>query len=80
VDNFGVDKVVGTVQTHDVPDRPLTTSDVADLFRVTNETVTTWADAGKLAHFKTPGGHYRFRREDVEAFLRPVNPTAEAAS
>lgn len=58
----------------------LNSSDVAALFDVSLETVSRWADAGKLAHFRTPGGHYRFRREDVEAFLRPVNPTAEAAS
>ncbi|MDP9167488.1 MAG: helix-turn-helix domain-containing protein [Actinomycetota bacterium] len=51
------------------PTRPLTQSEVADLFRVSAVTVGKWADDGLLPHFKTPGGRRRFRREDVELFL-----------
>ena len=32
-------------------------------------TVRKWADAGRLPAFYTPGGHRRFRRSDLEAFL-----------
>lgn len=47
--------------------RPLTTGQVATIFGVTPSTVQRWADQGDLSSFKTPGGHYRFRIEDVEA-------------
>jgi excisionase family DNA binding protein len=32
-------------------------------------TVRKWADAGRLRAFYTPGGHRRFQRADLEAFL-----------
>lgn len=48
---------------------PLSSGDVAALFGVSVVTVGNWADEGKLAHFKTPGGQRRFRPADVEAFL-----------
>jgi excisionase family DNA binding protein len=32
-------------------------------------TVRKWADGGRLPAFYTPGGHRRFRRADLEAFL-----------
>jgi len=49
---------------------PLTQSEVAEMFRVSAVTVGKWADDGLLPHFKTPGGRRRFRREDVESFLK----------
>lgn len=58
---------------------PLTPSDVAAIFGVTTGTVGQWADDGKLPSFKTPGGHRRFRKADVDAFLATFEPT-EAAS
>lgn len=48
----------------------MTQAEVADLFRVSAVTVGKWADDGLLPHFKTPGGRRRFRRADVEAFLK----------
>lgn len=48
----------------------LTPGEVAKAFRVTAETVSRWADSGVLPFFKTPGGHRRFRREDVDALLQ----------
>jgi excisionase family DNA binding protein len=43
-------------------------------------TVRKWADAGRLHAFYTPGGHRRFRRADLEAFLDvPRNAPAAAA-
>jgi excisionase family DNA binding protein len=50
-------------------DTPLTLSQVAALFGVSPQTVRDWANAGKLAHFRTPSGQRRFRRADVDAFL-----------
>ena len=42
-------------------------------------TVRKWADAGRLHAFYTPGGHRRFRREDLEAFLAgPRTPPGSA--
>jgi excisionase family DNA binding protein len=47
----------------------LTPKQVAKIFKVSPDTVAGWAENGKLPYFKTPGGHRRFRRVDVEAFL-----------
>lgn len=57
---------------------PLTAGQVAKLFNVHPTTVIAWADAGKLPSFRTPGGHRRFLREDVDAFLPDAR--TEAAS
>ena len=54
----------------------LTPSQVAVLFAVSAETVSGWADANLLPSFKTPAGHRRFRREDVERFLLPTGDAA----
>lgn len=53
---------------------PLTTSQVAALFRVAPQTVTRWADGGHLSSFRTPGGHRRFPAREVHA-LRAQNFT-----
>lgn len=47
----------------------LTPKDVAEIFGVSPKTVHRWGVEGKLAGFRTPGGHFRFRRSDVEAFF-----------
>lgn len=54
----------------------MTSGDVAAVFGVDVTTVARWADDGRLPHFKTPGGRRRFRREDVEAFLKTQEPAA----
>jgi hypothetical protein len=45
----------------------LQSKDVAALFAVTERSVSNWAKGNRLASFRTPGGHLRFRREDVLA-------------
>lgn len=50
---------------------PLSSGEVGQMLRVTAVTVARWADEGKLASFRTPGGHRRFHRTDIEALLRP---------
>lgn len=47
----------------------LTPGEVAKLFRVDPKTVTRWARTGKLASLRTPGGHRRFREEEVRQLL-----------
>lgn len=44
----------------------LTPSQVAHRFGVDPKTVTRWARDGKLASFRTPGGHRRYLATDVE--------------
>lgn len=60
-------------------DGPLTTGQVAAIFGVTTTTVKRWADSGRLAHFRTPGKHYRFRAEDVEALKAETEREAISA-
>jgi len=47
----------------------LTTAEVAHMIRVDTSTVRRWAIQGLLPSSCLPGGHYRFRPQDVEAFL-----------
>jgi excisionase family DNA binding protein len=62
-----------------------TPAEVAALFRVDPKTVTRWAAAGRIASIRTPGGHRRYRRSEVDRLLqkeersetlsrKPVNP------
>ncbi len=48
----------------------ISTRQVAELLAVSEATVKRWADAGSLRCFRTPGGHRKFRMEDVSSFLR----------
>ncbi len=45
-------------------------------------TVREWADAGRLASYRTPGGHRRFKQADLQRFLtqrrQPGNSTPDA--
>ncbi|HLI39750.1 MAG TPA: BldC family transcriptional regulator [Streptosporangiaceae bacterium] len=47
----------------------MTVGEVAAAFRVDVRTVGRWARSGKLAALKTPGGHRRYFRAEVETFL-----------
>lgn len=48
----------------------MTPGEVASVFRVDPKTVTRWANTGRISSFKTPGGHRRYPRADVERLLR----------
>lgn len=52
----------------DPAERDLSTADVARMLRVSASTISNWADAGKLAHYRTAGGYRRFREADVDTF------------
>jgi excisionase family DNA binding protein len=47
----------------------LTLGRAASYLGVAQSTVRKWSDSGRLAAFYTPGGHRRFRRSDLDAFL-----------
>lgn len=47
----------------------LDTSEVGALFGVDRKTVIRWADAGRIPHTRTLGGHRRFLRTEVEALV-----------
>ena len=47
----------------------LTLGQAAAFLGAAQSTVRKWADSGRLPAFYTPGGHRRFRRDDLEAFL-----------
>jgi excisionase family DNA binding protein len=50
--------------------RFLTRRDVAKLFGVSASTITRWARTGLIASVRTPGGHYRYRFDDVARAAR----------
>lgn len=47
-----------------------TPAEVAEIFRVDPKTVTRWAAAGRISSTRTPGGHRRFRKSEVDRLLR----------
>ena len=51
-------------------DEWLSLGDVAELLGVHTSTVRSWADRGHMPVHRTQGGHRRFRREDVEIWMR----------
>jgi excisionase family DNA binding protein len=50
-----------------------TTNDVAKMLQVDKSTVKRWTDDGKLKCFRTPGGHRKFRAEDLYQFMADYN-------
>jgi excisionase family DNA binding protein len=46
----------------------LSLRDACHLLDVSNTTLRQWADNGYLRVYRTPGGHRRFLRDDVESF------------
>jgi twitching motility two-component system response regulator PilH len=47
----------------------LTLGQAAAFLGAAQSTVRKWADGGRVPAFYTPGGHRRFQRADLEAFL-----------
>jgi len=45
-----------------------TTNEIAKMLQVDKSTVKRWTDDGKLRCFRTPGGHRKFRAEDLYQF------------
>jgi MerR family transcriptional regulator, light-induced transcriptional regulator len=49
------------------------TMDVSKMLQVDKSTVKRWTDEGKLKCFRTPGGHRKFRAEDLYQFMSEYN-------
>jgi excisionase family DNA binding protein len=47
----------------------LTLGQAARYLGVAQSTIRKWSDGGRLPAFYTPGGHRRFRKSDLDAFL-----------
>ncbi|HET7856175.1 MAG TPA: response regulator [Gaiellaceae bacterium] len=47
----------------------LTLGQAAKYLGVAQSTIRKWSDGGRLPAFYTPGGHRRYRRSDLDAFL-----------
>src|SRR5215218_5805888 len=52
----------------------LTLGQAAKYLGVAQSTIRKWSDQGRLPAFYTPGGHRRYRRGDLEAFLERSGP------
>jgi excisionase family DNA binding protein len=52
----------------------LTLGQAAKYLGVAQSTIRKWSDQKKLPAFYTPGGHRRYRRSDLEAFLERSGP------
>ena len=52
----------------------LTLGQAASFLGVAQSTIRKWSDDGKVPAFYTPGGHRRFRRADLEAFIAQSGP------
>jgi len=55
----------------------LSLRDACHLLDVSNTTLRQWADNGYLRVYRTPGGHRRFLREDVESFANAPEQAQE---
>jgi excisionase family DNA binding protein len=54
----------------------LTLGQAARYLGVAQSTIRKWSDVGRLPAFYTPGGHRRYRRGDLDAFLqRSASPS-----
>ena len=58
----------------------LTLGHAAAYLGVAPHTVRKWSDQGRLPALITPGGHRRFREQDLEAFIRSSTQTSTPSS
>ena len=58
----------------------LTLGAAAGHLGVAKSTLRRWADQGRVPAFYTPGGHRRFRRADLDAFLERFGPSGRPRS
>jgi excisionase family DNA binding protein len=58
----------------------LTLGQAAKYLGVAQSTIRKWSDLGRVPAFYTPGGHRRYRRGDLDAFLERSGPGGKARS
>lgn len=56
----------------------LTLGQAARFLGVAQSTIRKWSDQGRVLAFYTPGGHRRYRRSDLEAFVERSGPGGTA--
>ena len=56
----------------------LTLGRAARYLGVAQSTIRKWSDSGRVRAFKTPGGHRRYRRADLDDFLEGSAPESRA--
>jgi excisionase family DNA binding protein len=61
------------MHTQDEPEW-LTVGQAARFLGVAQSTIRKWSDQGRVPAFYTPGGHRRYRRRDLEAFVERSGP------
>ncbi len=47
-----------------------TVNQASELLQVSPQTIVNWIEAGRLKAYKTPGGHRRIKKSDLEAFVK----------
>jgi len=57
-----------------VQDEWLTLGQAATYLGVAQSTMRKWTDSGRVVSFKTPGGHRRYKRSDLDQFLDRSGP------
>jgi excisionase family DNA binding protein len=57
----------------------LTLGQAATYLGVAQSTLRKWSDDGRLTAFYTPGGHRRFRLDELRTFVESSRPAAAAA-
>jgi excisionase family DNA binding protein len=50
-----------------------TVNQVSELLQVSPQTIVNWIEAGRLKAYKTPGGHRRVKKSDLEEFVTEHN-------
>jgi excisionase family DNA binding protein len=55
----------------------LTLGQAAKYLGVAQSTLRKWTDSGRVPAFKTPGGHRRYRRRDLDSFLEHSGQVTE---
>ncbi|HEY4347223.1 MAG TPA: response regulator [Gaiellaceae bacterium] len=55
----------------------LTLGQAAKFLGVAQSTIRKWSDQGRVPAFYTPGGHRRFRRQDLDAFVDRSGPAGQ---
>src|SRR6476469_8119487 len=58
----------------------LTLGQAAKYLGVAQSTIRKWSDLGRVPAFYTPGGHRRYRRGDLDAFLERSGPAGKMRS